>query len=88
MAWLRKALIAVLVIALVLLVLVFSLNNQAEVALDFLFYETPAYGVAFWLVSAFILGLLVGAGLTSVAMLRSGFRRRQLERRLQKAEKS
>ena len=88
MAGLRKFLITLLVAFIVILSLVFSMNNQMKVALDFFIYETPAYGVAVWLIGAFVIGGLVGMALTSLALMRVSARRRKAERKLNQTEKA
>lgn len=88
MALLQKVIIVLVVIFLILVALIFSINNQMSVALDFIFFETPPYGVAFWLILSFVAGAIIGVLLTSVALLRSGVRRKGLERKLDHAEKA
>ena len=88
MGWLRKTLIALLVIFVLLVGLIFSLNNQIQVSLNFLFFRTPALGVAFWIIIAFVIGGLLGILLTSAIVMRQSLTRRRLERRLGKTEKA
>lgn len=88
MAWLQKVILALVVIFLILMALIFSLNNQETVSLNFLFFQTASYGVAFWLILAFVGGALTGILVTVVATLRVSAERRQLRRRLSQAEKS
>jgi len=88
MGRLRKILIAVVVIFVILVGLVFSLNNQVQVSLNFIFFHTPALGVAFWLIIAFVIGGLLGVLLTSALVMRQSMTRRRLERRLGKTEKA
>ncbi|MFE8073183.1 LapA family protein [Marinobacteraceae bacterium S3BR75-40.1] len=88
MAGLRKVLITLLVALLIILALVFSMNNQVKVALDFFVYETPAHGIAVWLIGAFVLGALIGMALTSLAMMRVSVKRRQAEKKLNQTEKA
>ncbi|WP_148862478.1 lipopolysaccharide assembly protein LapA domain-containing protein [Marinobacter fonticola] len=87
MAWLQKLIIGLVVIFLILAALVFSLNNQVSVSLNFLFFETAAYGVAFWLILSFVAGGIIGMLLTSLAMIRISVSRRQLQRKLDHNEK-
>jgi len=88
MAAFRKGLIIVLVIALILFVLVFSLNNQQPVSLDFFFFQTPTLGVALWLMLALVVGGLLGMFFTSLALFRSRLARRRAERKLNKSERA
>lgn len=88
MAGLRKILITVLVLVLVLLALVFSMNNQMAVSLNFLLFETPPHGVAVWVIMAFVLGALIGVLMTLLATFRTSVSRRQLKKRLERAEQA
>lgn len=87
MAWLQKIIIGLVVIFLILAALVFSLNNQVSVSLNFLFFETAAYGIAFWLILAFVAGGVIGTLLTSLAMIRISVSKRQVQKKLDQAEK-
>ncbi|MEX0603089.1 MAG: LapA family protein [Marinobacter sp.] len=86
MAGLQKILIILLVLFLVLLALVFSLNNQMAVSLNFLLFETAPHGVAIWIILSFVVGALVGVLLTMLATVRTSVSRRQLKKRLTRAE--
>ncbi|WP_227519971.1 lipopolysaccharide assembly protein LapA domain-containing protein [Mangrovitalea sediminis] len=88
LARLRKFLIGLVVILLIFFALVFSLNNQVQVSLNFLVFRTPAFGVAIWLISAFVLGGVLGVALTSLVAVRQSVARRQLARRLEKTERA
>ena len=87
MAWLQKVIIGLVVIFLILAALVFSLNNQVSVSLNFLFFETAAYGIAFWLILAFVVGGVIGMLLTSLAMIRISVSKRHVQKKLDQAEK-
>ncbi|MEQ5837096.1 LapA family protein [Marinobacter sp. R17] len=87
MAWLQKVIIGLVVIFLILAALVFSLNNQVSVSLNFLFFETAAYGIAFWLILAFVAGGIIGMLLTSLAMIRTSVSKRHLQKKLAQTEK-
>lgn len=88
MAGLQKILIILLVLALVLLALVFSLNNQMAVSLNFLLFETQPHGVAVWIIMAFVVGALIGVLMTLLATVRSSMSRRTLQKRLDRAEQA
>ena len=75
MAGLRKILITLLVLVLILLALVFSLNNQMAVSLNFLLFETQPHGVAVWIIMAFVIGALVGVLVTTMATVRTSVSR-------------
>lgn len=88
MAGLQKILITVLVLVLILVALVFSLNNQMAVSLNFLLFETRPHGVAVWIIMAFVVGALSGMVLTLLATFRTSVSRRNLKKRLERAEKA
>lgn len=86
MAGFQKIILLLVVILVAIVVLVFSMNNQMAVSLNFLFFETQPRGVAVWLILGFIFGLLLGVALTLLATVRVSVSRRQLRKRLDKAE--
>lgn len=87
MAGFQKILLLLVVILVALLVLVFSMNNQMAVSLNFLVYETQPHGVAVWLILALVFGLLLGVVLTLLATVRISVSRRHLRKRLDRAER-
>ncbi|MEQ9547362.1 MAG: LapA family protein [Marinobacter sp.] len=88
MAGLQKILIVLLVLFLVLLALVFSLNNQMAVSLNFLIFETQPHGVAVWIIMSFVIGTLIGVLITMLATFRTSVSRRNLEKRLARTEQA
>jgi putative membrane protein len=88
MARIRKLVMAALIILLLLVALVFSLNNRTAVSIDFLIYQTPELGLAVWLIGALVLGALLGMTVGSLASFRSGRSRRHLEKKLEHSEKA
>ncbi len=88
MAGLQKILITVLVLLLILLALVFSLNNQMAVSLNFLLFETQPHGVAVWIIMSFVIGALIGVLITMLATFRTSVSRRNLQKRLDRAEQA
>lgn len=88
MAGLQKVLLILLVLCLVLVALVFSLNNQMAVPLNFLVFETQPHGVAVWIIMAFVVGALVGVLITLLATVRKSVSRRNLEKRLVRSEQA
>ena len=88
MAGLQKVLLILLVLFLVLVALVFSLNNQMEVSLNFLLFETQSHGVAVWIIMSFVIGALIGVLITMLATVRTSFSRRHLEKRLARTEQA
>jgi uncharacterized membrane protein YciS (DUF1049 family) len=88
MAGLQKIVIVLLVLVLALLALVFSLNNQMAVPLNFLIFETRPYGVAMWIILAFVLGALVGVLMATLATLKAKVSRRSLQKKLERTEQA
>ncbi|MEX2475418.1 LapA family protein [Marinobacter sp.] len=88
MAGLQKVLIILFVLFLVLVALVFSLNNQMAVSLNFLVFETQPHGVAIWIVLSFVLGALVGVLITMLATFRTSVSRRHLQKQLARTEQA
>ena len=88
MAGLQKVLLIVLVLFLVLVALVFSLNNQMAVSLNFLIFETQPHGVAMWIIMAFVIGALIGVLIKMLATVRKSVSRRNLEKRLVRTEQA
>lgn len=88
LAWLQKGILVLLAILFLFFGLVFALNNQIEIELDFLFFRTPSLGVAVWLVAALVLGGVLGVLFSSMTFVRHSLQRKRLERRLSKAEKA
>ncbi|GAA3586560.1 MULTISPECIES: LapA family protein [Marinobacter] len=88
MAGLRRILIVLVVLFLIVVALVFSMNNQTSVSLDFLLFKTPSHGVAVWVLLAFILGTVTGILVTMLATAKHSIARRQLKKRLTRAEQA
>lgn len=86
MAGLQKIILILFVLLLVVLVLVFSLNNQMAVSLNFLLFETQPYGVAVWIILSFVIGAVIGILFTLLATARASVGRRGLEKRLARTE--
>ncbi|MEH6651161.1 MAG: LapA family protein [Motiliproteus sp.] len=91
-----KALLAVLVAAVLLLVgVLLTVNNQQQVAIDLVLIRFPEASIARWLVLSFLCGALVSfliAGMTLVLMkarlAQARRQARQLERELDKVKMS
>lgn len=88
MAGLQKILITLLVLALILLALVFSLNNQMAVSLNFLVFETQPHGVAVWIIMSFVIGALFGLFIALMATFRTSVSRRHLKKKLERTEQA
>ncbi|HCW88831.1 MAG TPA: DUF1049 domain-containing protein [Marinobacter sp.] len=88
MGGLQKILIILLVLFLILVALVFSLNNQMAVSLNFLLFETRPHGIAVWVILSFVMGALLGVLITLVTTFRNSLSRRNLEKKLARTEQA
>ncbi len=88
MAGLQKVLLILLVLFLILVGLIFSLNNGMAVSLNFLVFETQPRGVAVWIIMSFVIGALIGVLMTVLATVRTSVSRRNLEKRLARTEQA
>jgi putative membrane protein len=86
MGGLQKILIILLALFLILVALVFSLNNQMAVSLNFLLFETRPHGVAVWIILSFVIGAVLGVVITLLATFRTSLSRRNLEKKLARTE--
>ncbi len=88
MGGLQKILIILLALFLILVALVFSLNNQMAVSLNFLLFETRPHGVAVWIILSFVIGAVLGVVITLLATFRTSLSRRNLEKKLARTEQA
>ena len=84
MSWLARAFWAVL--AIVVFFLAAFAVNQEQISLRFLTWETPAYSVFWFLLGAFLAGLLLGLLGITVLTTRLSLKNRKLTRQLGNAE--
>ena len=84
MSWLARLFWAVL--AIILFFLAALAVNQEPVALHFLNWQTPEWSVFWWLLAAFLLGLLLGLFGITVFMTRLRLHNRKLSKQLGNAE--
>lgn len=73
--------------AIVLFVFALLAVNQNRIALRFLNWETPEVSVFWWLLAAFLLGVLCASLGYCVAALRSRMRQRALNRQLDESRR-
>ena len=88
MGGLQKILIILLALFLILVALVFSLNNQMAVSLNFLLFEPRPHGVAVWIILSFVIGAVLGVVITLLATFRTSLSRRNLEKKLARTEQA
>lgn len=84
MSWLARVFWAVL--AIILFFLAALAVNQDPVALHFLTWQSPEWSVFWWLLAAFLLGLLLGLLGITVLTTRLSLKNRKLSKQLGQAE--
>jgi len=84
MSWLARLFWATL--AIIVFFLAVLAVNQVPVTLRFLNWQTPEWSVFWWLLGAFLLGLLLGLLGITVLTTRLSLRNRKLTRQLTNAE--
>lgn len=76
MAFIKKTLFIFIALIAFIVALLTAADNSAEVALKFLDYETPVWPISWWILTAFVAGVLFGnlLNLVSNTRLRMGAR--------------
>jgi putative membrane protein len=87
MRWIRRALIAILLLLVLAFGLLFSLQNAQSVPLDLLALQLRERPIAVWLLAAFALGGLGGLAASSIALVKLQANRYRLRRRLEACER-
>lgn len=87
MRWIRRALIAILLLLVLAFGLLFSLQNGQSVSLDLLALQLHERPLAVWLLAAFALGGLAGLAAGSLALVKLQANRYRLRRRLETCER-
>jgi putative membrane protein len=82
---LRKLLTVLLVLAMLVVSVLFALQNKVQVPLDLLVYSFGAQSLALWILVAFVLGGLLGMVISFVILLRTRASLRSARRQLEKA---
>ncbi len=62
--------------------MVLASENSAEVSLRFLSYESPSWPVSWWMLTAFLVGVLFGSLLNLFSNTRLRLRRRTAEKQM------
>lgn len=84
---LKRLLAIVLLIAVLVLGVLFSIQNTVTAPLDLLILQLPEQRVALWVLLAFALGGVVGMLVSSAAIIRLKSRTVLLQRKLDKHQK-
>jgi uncharacterized integral membrane protein len=75
------------VVAIVLFFFALLAVNQGQVALRFLSWQTPAASVFWWLLAAFLLGVLLATLVASVTTVRLRMQQRTLAKQLDESRR-
>ena len=70
MGFIKKTLFLFIALIAFLVVLLAAADNSAEVALRFLEYETPVWPISWWMLTAFVIGVVFGNLLNLVSNTR------------------
>ena len=70
MGFIKKTLFLFIALVAFLVALLAAADNSAEVALRFLEYETPVWPISWWMISAFVVGVVFGNLLNVVSNTR------------------
>lgn len=87
MRWVRRVLIAILLLLVLVFGLLFSLQNSQNVPLDLVALQLSERPLAVWLLAAFVLGGLAGLVAGSLALVKLQANRYRLRRRLEVCER-
>ena len=83
---LRKLLTVLVVLAMLIVSVLFALQNKVQVPLDLLVYNFGPQSLALWVLVSFVLGGLLGMIISSVILLRTRASLRSARRQLEKAK--
>ncbi len=87
MRWIWRLLVVMLLLGVLVIGLLFSIQNATEVSVDLLVLQTMPRPLATWLIIAFVIGGVSGLLAGSAALLRLQARQVQLRRQLGNCEK-
>lgn len=82
---LRKLLNVLIVLAMLVVSVLFTLQNKVQVPLDLLVYSFQPQSLAVWVLFAFVLGGLLGMLISSLILLRTRASLRSTRRELEKS---
>ncbi|SDN99983.1 lipopolysaccharide assembly protein LapA domain-containing protein [Vreelandella arcis] len=60
MRWIKGLILAVILLVVLLVGILFAVNNQQTIALNLIWLELPAISLSVWLLATLTLGVLVG----------------------------
>ena len=83
MAFIKKTLIILAAIVVFVAALLAGADNSDEVALQFLDFQTPVWPISWWMLTAFVLGVLFGTALNVISNTRLRINARNASREAQ-----
>ncbi|RDB42351.1 LapA family protein [Halomonas sp. DQ26W] len=88
MRWLKGLILAIILLAVLLVGILFAVNNQQTVPLNLIWMELPAVSLSVWLLAVLVCGVLLGMlAMTGVWLrLRTALSRAQRQNRQQRKE--
>ena len=88
MRWLKGLILAIILLAVLLVGILFAVNNQQTVPLNLIWMELPAVSLSVWLLATLVCGVLLGMlAMTGVWLrLRTALSRAQRQNRQQRKE--
>lgn len=88
MRWIKGLILAVILLAVLLVGILFAVNNQQSIGLNLIWLELPPISLSFWLLAALACGVVVGMlGMLGVyARLRASLTRTRRQLRQQQKE--
>lgn len=87
MQLLKRIFIVLLVLAVLIFGVLFSIQNDAKASLDILVIQLPEQKVALWVLLAFALGGLIGMAVSAMTIIKLRGQLLLLRRKQQKSEK-
>ncbi|MCL5427532.1 MAG: LapA family protein [Gammaproteobacteria bacterium] len=60
MRWIKGLILAVILLVVVLVGILFAVNNQQTIALNLIWLELPAVSLSVWLLATLVVGVLLG----------------------------
>ena len=87
MRWVRRAVVAIVLLLVLAFGLLFSLQNAQGVPLDLLAVQLRERPLAVWLLAAFVLGGLAGLAAGAFALVKLQANRYRLRKRLETCER-
>ncbi|CDG54619.1 conserved exported hypothetical protein [Halomonas sp. A3H3] len=88
MRWIKGLILAVILLIVVLVGILFAVNNQQTIALNLIWLELPAVSLSVWLLATLVFGVILGmlAMLGAYVRLKATLARSQRQNKQQRKE--